>query len=629
MLNQRSKNFDEDSNKILLCCECKNESLKIISMEYDERINDYLITFKCSKKHLKETSSIYLKKYLITQNSNFNLLIESPYYCPYHEYNPAPFYCPECKENLCKDCYKEHILFEQKESHFKKSENKIKKCKIHKNNLIINYCKKCEKEICYQCIKDIHFIHEDKWETIDDNAYIKYNLELNNSFQKINLFVENNLNNILGIITRANQLKEFIENCYNEFLNTYLPVINLYKLYLFKSLNVHSNDLNRIINSFSFQNFDFKICESHFYNTNMYISQKKNILEDTFSKLNKEIKILDESINIFRKGINFFFSKFKFNFISKPSNYSSAFKIENPFLVSNKPKKFLGCIKELNNHKDEIYCLIKLKNGNFVTGSGDGLVLIWDDYFLNLNLTIHAHKGGVNALNQIIYNKNKNILLTGGNDSIIQIWDINDDYNNIKKLLFNGPIINIFTITNEIFSCYSNNFLSLWSIEKYEKIFEVEINGIYILEYLNENNFAAGMEDNSIDIFNIFDKKMKYKKKLMGSNDIISCIKKIDEKYIISGNYDGDLIVWDLIKLDLFFLIKKAHFYKITSIIQLNDGSFATCSNDKTIKIWNLHQRVNFLTFSEAHEKAINNLIQLNNGMLVSTGKDSLIKIWN
>ena len=235
----------------------------------------------------------------------------------------------------------------------------------------------------------------------------------------------------------------------------------------------------------------------------------------------------------------------------------------------------------------------------------------------------------MNALNEIISNNNKSILLTGGNDATIQFWDINDDYNNIKKLTLNGPVINIFIMTNEIFSCYSNNLLTLWSIEKYEKIFGVEINDIYTLEYLNDNNFAAGLEDNSINIFNIFDTKMTYKKKLEGSSDIISCIKKIDEKYIISGNYDGDLIVWDLIKLELFFLIKKAHLYKINSIIKLNDGLYATCSNDKTIKIWNLHQRVNIFTFSEAHEKSINNLIQLNNGMLVSAGKDSLIKIWN
>ena len=629
MFNLSYKNYNDNSKSTLLCNKCQNEWLKIISMEYDERINDYIIEFKCSQNISKNCEKMNLKDYLIKQNSKFDTSRESPIYCPYHEYSPAPFYCPECNENLCKNCYNEHILYEQDKSHFETFEKKIKKCYLHKNNNIINYCDECDKDICYQCIKDIHYSHKDKWENIDDNAYMKYNLEINNSFKKINNFIKNNLNQIIGIIQKANELKEFIENCHKEFLNNYLPIVNLYKLYLYKLTNIHSNDLNCTINNFCFENFDFKISEINNYNTNMYITKKKNLLEDTLTKLNKEIKILNESISIYTKGINFYFSKIKFNYINKTLYHDGAYKIDNPFLISNKPKKFVRCIKELNNHKDEIYCLKKLKNGNFATGSGDGLVLIWDDYLLNLNLTIHAHKGSVNILNEIIGNKNKNILLTGGNDSIIQFWDINDDYNNIKKLVFNGPIINIFQITEEIFSCFANNLLSLWSIEKYEKIYEVEINDIYTLEFLNDNNYAAGMEDNSINIFNIFDTKMRYKKKLLGSNDIISCIKKIDEKYIISGNYDGDLIVWDLIKLELFFIIKKAHMYKINSIIKLNDGTFATCSNDKSIKIWNLHKRINILTFSEAHKKAINNLIQLNNGMLVSTGKDSLIKIWN
>ena len=629
MFNQYFTKFNETKDCLLLCNDCQKEFLRINSLEYDERINDYIIKFKCSKSNINENKEISLKQYLITQNFNFDISKESPSYCPYHEFNPAPFYCPECNENLCKNCYNEHLLHEQDKEHFKNQENKIKKCNIHKNNFIINYCQECDKDICYQCIKDIHFSHEDNWEMIDDNAYIKYNLEINNSLKKINNFVEKNVNMVLGIIQKANSLKEYIEKCHKEFLNNYLPIINLYKIYLYKTINVHSNDLNHIINNFNFENFDFLKNDSNLYKTNNYINNKKNIFEDTLSKLNKEIKILDESISIYTKGINFFFTKMKFTFTNGPIYNKNFYQITNPFLISTKPKKYFGCIKQLKKHKDEIYCLIKLQNGNFATGSGDGLALIWDDFLLDLNLTIHAHKGSVNTLKEIIINKNKNILLTGGNDSTIQFWDINDDYNNIKNIILKGPIINIFQTSNEIFSCFTNNLLSLWSSEKYEKIFEVEIDDIYTLEYLNDNIYAAGMEDNSIIIFNIFDTKMTYKKKLIGSNDIISCIKKIDERYIISGNYDGDLIVWDLNKLELFFIIKQAHLYKITSLIKLNDGSFASCSNDKKIKIWDLHKRLNILTFCDAHEKAINNIIQLNNGMLISTGKDSIIKIWN
>ena len=38
---------------------------------------------------------------------------------------------------------------------------------------------------------------------------------------------------------------------------------------------------------------------------------------------------------------------------------------------------------------------------------------------------------------------------------------------------------------------------------------------------------------------------MNYKKFLIGNDDIVSCIKKINEKYLISGNYDGNLMIWD------------------------------------------------------------------------------------
>ena len=40
---------------------------------------------------------------------------------------------------------------------------------------------------------------------------------------------------------------------------------------------------------------------------------------------------------------------------------------------------------------------------------------------------------------------------------------------NTDSLLISMLFINIFQITQEIFSCYANNLLSLWSIEKFEK----------------------------------------------------------------------------------------------------------------------------------------------------------------
>ena len=79
-------------------------------------------------------------------------------------------------------------------------------------------------------------------------------MKINDRNQKINNFVKNNLNNIEQIIDKANKLKKYILDSYNNYLSNYLPVINLYKLYLFKSIHYYSNDMNDMINNFNFDN---------------------------------------------------------------------------------------------------------------------------------------------------------------------------------------------------------------------------------------------------------------------------------------------------------------------------------------------------------------------------------------
>ena len=154
-------------------------------MSYDDLKNDYIINYKCSLLNKKdETKNINLKIFLITQNSNSNTSKDFPYYCPYHEYNPAPFFCPECNDNLCKDCYLEHLIYEQNLEHFEKYYKNKKSCDIHKDNKFINYCKECNKNICIQCLKDNHFGLFDKWGDIENDFYLQFNMNINNKIKK-------------------------------------------------------------------------------------------------------------------------------------------------------------------------------------------------------------------------------------------------------------------------------------------------------------------------------------------------------------------------------------------------------------------------------------------------------------
>ena len=86
MFKQYLKNYNEIQDSLLLCNDCKKELLKIVSLDFDERINDYIIKYNCSKNKEKEIKEISLKQYLITQNAYHDTTKESSSYCPYHEY---------------------------------------------------------------------------------------------------------------------------------------------------------------------------------------------------------------------------------------------------------------------------------------------------------------------------------------------------------------------------------------------------------------------------------------------------------------------------------------------------------------------------------------------------------------
>ena len=95
------------------------------------------------------------------------------------------------------------------------------------------------------------------------------------------------------------------------------------------------NEINEVINNFNFDDLYDNINDN--YNSNNSIKNKKNIFEDTLSKLNKEIKIIEHSLEIYTKGINFIFNKINFKYINKCID-KKYIQLENPFIISNNPK---------------------------------------------------------------------------------------------------------------------------------------------------------------------------------------------------------------------------------------------------------------------------------------------------
>ena len=600
--------YFNDLNYPIKCPSCSKEFLPIISMNYNSINLDFNINYICSNSTNKNIKKLSLKKLLLSLNKESP---NYPQYCPYHLYEPAPFICAECDNFLCKECYIEHILlYEEGEINAKFENIYNRKCLKH-NLSFINYCDKCQNFVCKLCIENYHFSHMNKWVYLN-NSYIDLNKKINFKLKTIKDNVDNNIKKINEIISNAQNIKDIILNAYNNYLNVFLPLINLYKILLYNSKENPNNILNSSINSF---NFDY------------IIELKKNfnlteIINDSNSKINNEISKIKTSLTNIIKNINFIFSKINFKY---ENNEISQIKTDNPFKINKNSKQhFTHLIKTLTTHHGAIYKIIKLTSGKFASCSADGTIIIWDDYLMEMNVKIQAHNSSVNSICEI----ENNILISCSNDKSIKLWNMNDDYNLIKKIINKQPVISIFKLKDGFFSSFSGNEIKIYSNKKYDCIFTKIIFDVSYLCYINNNIFAASKEDCSIEIFNLLNKNEQESFSLKGIEDLVSTMTPINNNKLICGYYEGDIIVWDIEKRIIEIEIKKAHEYNINVIILLNNNNIASASNDKKIKIWDLYNKQLITCFVNAHNMSIRAMIQINNGNIVSGGSDEEIKIW-
>ena len=112
---------------------------------------------------------------------------------------------------------------------------------------------------------------------------------------------------------------------------------------------------------------------------------------------------------------------------------------------------------------------------------------------------------------------------------------------------------------------------------------------------------------------------ISYFKKSISNKDELNIFNNISQKnkQIETDGIDFHLNSWTLI----------GHLRDVKSLIQLNDGKIASCSNDKTIKFWDLNTYECTLSLS-GHEDSVFSVIQLNDGRIASCSKDCTIKIW-
>lgn len=198
-------------------------------------------------------------------------------------------------------------------------------------------------------------------------------------------------------------------------------------------------------------------------------------------------------------------------------------------------------------HTKTIHSLLYLDDGkSFISGSGDGLIKMWD---LRTGKNLFIFQGHENSVRSLFFLKHLFCFVSGSNDSSIKIWDLTQ--NRCKETLYGHE------------------------------------SGIFCFEFLQEKNFlfSAGQEKR-IRIWDLLDSKNI--KNLFGHDDGVFCMKLINEgRNLVSGGGDFLVKFWDFIKEECVLTLK-GHKEVVSSILVVRNNLIITGGWDHKVIFWSV-----------------------------------------
>ncbi|CCH62587.1 hypothetical protein TBLA_0H03060 [Henningerozyma blattae CBS 6284] len=255
----------------------------------------------------------------------------------------------------------------------------------------------------------------------------------------------------------------------------------------------------------------------------------------------------------------------------------------------------LGTLENYND-SNSISCLdFDIPFGKlYSTNKLDNSIKVWDlNRFKQIGI---KHKAHLTTINCIQLYSTKDLLITGGKDALVKLWDIqsekfcedeeensieplNEDSISLKSLfdLHSDEITSLFMHENNLVTGSQDKTIIHWDLNSGKNIqslligFPMENQTVNYIDHNRKNNFrvenkpiigalqcfdsalATGTKDGIIRLWDL--RSGEIARKLIGHQDAITSL-KFDTNNIISGSLDGSTRIWDLRQDQLIDLFK-------------------------------------------------------------------------
>lgn len=232
----------------------------------------------------------------------------------------------------------------------------------------------------------------------------------------------------------------------------------------------------------------------------------------------------------------------------------------------------------LNGHRERIWTITSIPNGNIASGSEDGTIKIWSNGICKTTLT--GHFLAVFSLTVL----ENGVLVSASKDGSIRFW-----YNEIE--------------------CYSpiNEKASILAVKS-----------------LPNQHLASGSHL-YINIYKFQDNSFQHVKTLEGHRNSVYCLTH-KGTHLFSGSKDSTISMWSLIDYQNEGTFV-GHTNTVCDILAHKDNIISS-SLDSTIRIWNIHTRVCEKVLMN-HNACIHALSHPSKRWFLSSGRDSQIICWD
>ena len=268
-------------------------------------------------------------------------------------------------------------------------------------------------------------------------------------------------------------------------------------------------------------------------------------------------------------------------------------------------------IRTFRGHSYGVNCVAVLPDGNFVSGSNDGTLRLWNT---NTGETLRTFGEHLNAVICVAVLPNGNFV-SGSRDTTLHLWNTNTGH--IR--MFRGHTNTVSCIAvlpnGNFVSGSEDKTLRLWNTitGKTIQIFVGHSHFVTCVATLPDGNFVSGSEDKTLHIWNTHTGKVI---QTFEDTHAVNCVTVLPDGNLLSGSQDKTLIIWNTNTSDIRTF--EGHTKGVYFVVVLPDGNFISASEDRTLRLWNTTTGETIQTIEE-HPHFVRSIAVLPDGNFVST----------